>query len=207
VTFLDDDDEYRPDKIRAQLGRARETGAGFVLCGYTVNLPRRRRTRQVSMMEFIGDDILTEPSWGTPMLFCRRDPGLRFDEALRAGEDEVFAHAYFRRHSTTSVPNCPQSLVDVYPQVGQARVHANPVATWEASQLVWRNAAGRFSEAARHEYLVKSELVHAQGGHGSRAYFARCAWRVWRVRGLKSWRLILNATAHRFGLLQKWVVS
>lgn len=206
VTFLDDDDEYRPDKIAAQLALAQETGARFVLCGYTVNLPRRRRTRQVDRTEFAGDEILTEPTWGTPMLFCQRDPELRFDETLRAGEDEVFAHAYFRRHNITRVPNCPRSLIDVYPQIGRARVHADREATWEASQLNWRNAAGRFSEAARHEYLVKSRLVHAQN-YGSNAHFVGCVGTVLRVRGLKSWRLILNATARRYGLLKNWVVS
>lgn len=207
VTFLDDDDVFCADKIEAQLNRARETRADFVLCGYTVVLPRRRRTRQTSVAEFAGDALLTDATWGTPFFFMRRDPGLEFDESLDSGEDEVFAHTFLRRHDVTRVPNCARSLVEVYLQLDTPRVHGNRDAAWQSFRVNWRNSRNRFSVQARREYVAMSRLIRSQRGYGSFGHFMRCARTVLAVRGLKSWRLILNATAHRLGILKRWVVS
>lgn len=207
ITFLDDDDTYRPDKIAAQLALARTSGAPFVICGYTVVLPRRRRTRQINRAEFSGDALLTEATWGTPFLFLRRDMAAVFDETLRAGEDEVFAHACFRRHGIRHVPNCAEPVVEVYPQIGSSRVHADAEAAWGAFRINWRQAAGRFSPRARRQYLATNLLLRARGGHGSTSQFARCAWAVLRERGPGAWRLVLNAAAQRQGGLKRWIVS
>lgn len=207
ITYLDDDDVYRPEKIAMQFARARETGAPMVLCGYTVNLPRRRRTRQVHTTEFCDDELLTDANWGTPFLFHRRDPKHEFDETLRAGHDEVFAHAFMSCHNVRRVPNCACSLVDVYPQVEAMRVHADGEAIWRAYRKNWRVARRRFSRRACRRYLAMGLLVRAQAGHGSFAHFTRRAWSAWTVRGQGAWRLVLNALLHRTGVFRRWVVS
>jgi len=206
VTYLDDDDEYAPDKVAAQLALARETGAPLVLCGYTVVLPRRRRSRQISTAEFRGDALLTAANWGTPMLFHRHDPRIRFDESLPAGEDEAFAHRFIESNDVHVVPNCARSLVEVHPQVEAERVHRGE-AVWQAYRATWRIARRRYSRQALRAYLAMGLIVRAQGGHGNLAHFIGCASAVLRFRGLGAWRLVANATAHRFGLLRKWAVS
>jgi len=206
VTYLDDDDEYHPDKVAAQLALARETGASLVVCGYTVVLPRRRRSRQISQAEFRGDALLTAANWGTPMLFHRRDPRVCFDEVLPAGEDEAFAHTFMERNDVKFVPNCACSLVEVHPQIEAARVHRGE-AVWRAYRATWCIVHRRYSREARRAYLAMGCIVRAQNGHGSFVHFARCAITVLRTRGLGAWRLVANATAHRFGVLSKWAVS
>jgi len=206
VTYLDDDDEYEVDKVAAQLALARETGAPLVLCGYTVVLPNRRRTRQVSQLEFRGDALLTSANWGTPMLFHRRQPEIGFDETLPAGEDEAFAHDFIERNDVKAVPNCVRSLVVVHPQIEAARVHRGE-AVWKAYRATWRIVHRRYSRQARRAYLAMGCIVRAQNGYGNFRHFARCAITVLRTRGRGSWRLVANATAHRFGVLSKWAVS
>ena len=206
ITYLDDDDAYLPEKISAQLTLAGSVSAPLVLCGYIVNMPRRRRTRQVSQTAFRGDALLNDANWGTPMLFHRRDPAARFDESLRAGHDEFFAHAFICRHNVQVVPNCARSLVDVFPQVGATRVHRGD-RVWPAYRATWELVHTRYSHAACRRYLAKGRLVRAQGGHGSRAHFLACASAVLATHGPGGWRLVANASAHRFGLLSKWVVS
>lgn len=206
VTYLDDDDLYLADKIECQHALAKASGAAIVLCGYTVVMPRRRRVRQVATSEFRGDELLTAANWGTPMLFHRNDPAARFDEGLRAGEDEVFAHAFILSHGMMAVPNCPRSLIEVFPQVGQARVHHGD-AVWKAYRANWRQVRGHFSRAAIRQYLAMGRIVRAQNGHGGAGHFVRCARAVLATRGFGSWRLVANATAHRYGLLRRWVVS
>ena len=206
VTYLDDDDVYCVEKIERQYALAQQSNAAIVLCGYTVVLPRRRRTRQVAENGFRGDKLLTAANWGTPMLFHRRDPLARFDEALRAGEDEVFAHAFLLRNQVTIVPNCPLSLIEVFPQVGQARVHHGE-AVWRAYQVNWHQVRRQYSRTALRQYLAMGRLVRAQNCYGSATHFLRCARAALAIRGPGAWRLVANATAHRFGLLSKWAVS
>jgi hypothetical protein len=206
VTYLDDDDVFLPDKVATQLALVRETGAPLVLCGYTVVMPRRRRARQVSQTEFRGDALLTAANWGTPMLFHRHEPRVWFDEALSAGEDEAFAHAFLERNNVMVVPNCARSLVKVYPQIEGARVHRGE-AVWQAYRATWRLAHNRYSRPARRAYLAMGRLVRAQNGYGTGMYFARCARAVLSTRGWGAWRLVANAAAHRYGLLRTWAVS
>ncbi len=206
IAYLDDDDLYRPEKIERQLSLARQTGAPIVLCGYTVVLPRRRRTRQVSTRGFEGDGLLNAANWGTPMLFHRRDSGVRFDERLRAGEDEVLAHAFLLRHGVKAVPNWAESLVLVHPKIGGARVHRGE-AVWQTYRANRLQVRGQYSREAVRRYLAMGRIVQAQNGFGGTGHFVRCARAVLGTRGAGGWRLVANAAAHRFGLFRSWVVS
>jgi len=207
ITYLDDDDEYHPEKIAAQFALAQATGAPLVLCGYTVVLPRRRRVRQVDAAEFRGDELLLEANWGTPLLFHRRDPQARFDENLSSGEDTVFAQAFLLRHAVQAVPNCARSLVNVFPQLNAPRVHRDGEAIWRSFESTVALAGSRYSPAAVQGYLAMGRLFRAQFGHGNFAHFLGCAWVTLRTRGPGAWRLVVNATARRTGLFKRWVVS
>jgi glycosyltransferase involved in cell wall biosynthesis len=206
IAYLDDDDVYQEDKISSQLELAMRTGRQFVLCGYTVVLPRRKRTRQTAGAEFRDDGLLTQANWGTPMLFHRHDPAMRFNEALLAGEDEVFAQEFLSRHAISVVPNCPRSLVSVYPQIGLTRVHTGEN-IWKAYRVAWRFSRFRYSRAARRSHLAMGRLVRAQNGYGTFGHFLRCAEAAFATRGAGSWRLVANAIARRLGILSDWVVS
>jgi glycosyltransferase involved in cell wall biosynthesis len=207
VSYLDDDDEYHPEKIASQLGRARETGAQLVLCGYTVILPRRARPRQVATDEFRGDALLLDANWGTPFLFHHRDAAARFDETMAAGEDTLFAQSFLLRHDVRVVPNCNRSLVNVFPQVDAPRVHRDGLAIWRSFEATAALVGTRYSPKAVHAYLATGRLFRAQFGHGTFLHFVSCAIAAWRARGLGAWRLAANATARRTGLLKRWVVS
>lgn len=207
VTYLDDDDHYRPEKIARQLALARQTGAALVLCGYTVVLPWRRRRRQDGRDGYEGDARLTDATWCTPLLFHARVGDIRFDEGLRAGEDEVFAQAFLAAQAVSVVPNCRQSLVEMYPQLGRPRVNRNAEENWRAARVIWKKYGPLYSPEARRRYVATKRLARAQGGVGSAAHFVRCAWAVFATSGVASWRRVANATASRAGVLEKWIVS
>jgi glycosyltransferase involved in cell wall biosynthesis len=207
ITYLDDDDEYHPEKLAAQFDLARVTGAPLVLCGYTVVLPRRRRTRQVQATEFRGDALLLEANWGAPFLFHRRDPAARFDETLTAGEDTPFALSFLQRHHATVVPNCARSLVEVYPQLDAPRVHRDGAAIWRSVETTVALVESSQSLAARRGYLAMGRLFRAQFGYGNIFHFLRCASAALVTLGPHSWRLVVNATARRLGWFKRWVVS
>ena len=207
ISYLDDDDEYHPGKIGEQLSLARSTGMPLVLCGYTVILPHRRRPRQLQTAEFRGDALLLDANWGTPFLFHRSDPQARFDEALTAGEDTHFAQSFILRHGVRGVANCVRPLVNVFPQIGARRVHADGEAIWRSFEATAALVGGRYSAAALRGYMATGGLFRAQFGYGGAAHFVGRAWAVLASRGPGAWRLLLNATARRTGLLKSWVVS
>jgi len=207
TTFLDDDDAYRPVKLARQLAVAEAADAALVTCGYAVHLPRRTRLRQLQPRAFVGDELLWRADWGTPFLFHRSDDGCRFDPALAAGEDMHYAQRFMQRHAVRHVPNCAEPLVDVYPQLGARRVHADGEMIWRAYRATARVAVGRYDRRSRRRFLAKGRLVRAQFGHGDWAHFARCARACLATRGWREWRLVLNAALRRLGWLRRWVVA
>jgi glycosyltransferase involved in cell wall biosynthesis len=207
ITYLDDDDAYRPDKLRLQWELAQLTGSPLVLCGYRVILRGRRRVRQVGTDCFRGDELLLDATWGTPMLFHRADPALRFNPELVAGEDEFMAHQVMRHFDLRAVPNCPQPLLDVYPLRGRPRIHVDFEKIWRSYRATARLTAGRFSPEARRFYLLKGLLVRAQGGDDSWRRFLRLAAAVCRARGGRDWRLAANAIANRTKVLRPFIVT
>ena len=207
ITYLDDDDTYHPDKVEAQMQRALATGSPLVVCGYTVVLTGRRRTPQVDAESYQGDELLLDTTWGTPFLFHRADPSLRFDETLPAGHDELLAHQMIVRYDLRVVPNCARPLVNVYPQTGRPRVHADFAEIWRAYRATARVVGRRYSVTARRTYLLRGMLVRAQGGDGSWGHCLRLAGAVWRERGGRDWRLVLNSLAYRLKFFRRFIVT
>lgn len=197
ITFLDDDDEYRPDKIEAQHALARASGAPLVLCGYEFVWPHRRRRRQVGRTHFTGDEILTRAFLGSPVLFHRRDEHVRFDETLAAGEDLHYALQLTLRHRLHALPCVPRALVVVFPQATGQGVHHDKEAVWRACRASLRLARGGFSRAARHALLAQGQIERAIGGHGGPGHFLGCLIAVLRWRGPHEWRFVIFALMAR----------
>jgi glycosyltransferase involved in cell wall biosynthesis len=206
VAFLDDDDEYHPDKLARQLALAGQSGASLVLCGAEIRLGSRRRRIQVAKDCFSGDGLLLDAIWGTPYLFMRRDPGLFFDPDLQAGEDLVFAQEYIRRHGIGRVPNVPAPLVTVHPQPG-ARVNLNVAAHWQAAKWVLHPRPDHYSSQARRRFLWRMRLqtCKAPAVPWRRLFATGC--RLLRVGGIAESRRVLNAWLQRAGWFRRWLVS
>jgi glycosyltransferase involved in cell wall biosynthesis len=197
IAFLDDDDEYRPEKIAAQHALALRTGAPFVVCGYEFVWPNRTRRRQCDAAQFSGDEILARANLGSPLLFHRRDDTIRFDETLTAGEDVPYALRHILKQPSPLIPCVPEPLVVVHPQPAGQNVHADKAAVWRAYRATWKLARGRFSRRARQAFLAQGRLERAMGGYGDAAHFTRAVASMLRARGLREWRFAAFAVLAR----------
>lgn len=190
ITFLDDDDEYRPEKIAAQLALATATDSRLVLCGLEFVWPRRRRQRQIRQEVFHGDEIVTHAIFNTPLLFHRRDASIRFDETLRTGHDLTYALEFVLRHQLPLLRSVPRPLVVFHPQPAALSVHGDREAAWIGWRAAWRLARRRFSRRACRSLLAFGRLERANAGYGTTAHFLRCLRDIVRLRGLREWRLV-----------------
>jgi glycosyltransferase involved in cell wall biosynthesis len=197
ITFLDDDDEYRPTKIAEQHACALARRSPLALCGYEFVWPRRRRIRQVDREVFRGDELITRAAFNTPLLFHRREETLRFDERLSTGDDVIYALQIIFRHGLSEVPCVPRALVVVHPQPAAQSAHGDKEAAWRGCQATWRLAHSHFSRPARRALLAHGRLERATGGYGTALHFLRCIVAVMRTRGLREWRLVLYSILTR----------
>lgn len=205
ITYLDDDDEYAPDKVERQLACAVQSGQPLVLCGFAVDLGARRRLKQVATDWFAGDRLLTEATWGTPFLFHRNEAAARFDEKFRAGEDTLFAFDFMRRHGLTRVACVAAPLVVTHQQFERAN-HEHR-AHWRADRLVLWHGRRLFSRSARRHYLARARLAAAKHGGQSFRRLFRVSCGLLRTGGWREWRSVANAVLFRTGLFRRWLVS
>jgi hypothetical protein len=189
ITFLDDDDWYRADKLAAQHALATATRAPLVLCGYELVWPHRRRRRQLDRDRFVGDEIITHAALGAPMFFHVRDGDLRFDERLSAGEDMLYALQFIQSHAVTQLPSVAEPLVMVTQRADDHGVHSNKEAVWRAYQRTCFAARPGFSREARRAFLAKGRIERAMGGHGGTTELLRSLWAVLRSPLPRKWRL------------------
>lgn len=197
VTFLDDDDEYLPGKLVAQHALAGQTGAPLVVCGYEFAWPRRVRVRQVEQSEFRGDEILRHANLGSPLLFHRRDDGVRFDEGLSAGEDMLYAQQLLWARRQRVLPCVARALVRVHGNAAANSVHRDKEAVWRAYRATLRVARHQFSREACRAFLLLGRLERGIGGYGSTRAFLGTIFAVLRKRGWSEWRLAAYALLAR----------
>jgi glycosyltransferase involved in cell wall biosynthesis len=199
ITYLDDDDAFRPAKVAVQLACAEATGAALVLCGACFHLRGRIREKPLDRDRYAGDDVLTVAVLGAPYFFHRRKPGLLFDEGLNAGEDAHYAHALLAACHATEVAAVPAVLVDVY-QDGPARPRTNlqGVAGWRATRRVWWRFGPRFSPAARRLYVLRGRVTRAKLEGDVRGVLG-LAPALLRAGGWTQARFLLNAAAVGLG--------
>jgi len=204
VTYLDDDDAYRPEKLARQLALARSTGAPLVLCGARFHLRGRVRDAQCDSDCWSGDGMLLKARWNTPLLLHRHPGGWRFDETLSSGEDAEFAQRLLAKADATSVPVVPSPLVDIYPQPGpRVNTLAAPLRPAAARILALRR--GFYSRNARRRYVL--QLLMALAKLARRP--GRCAalgGRLLRESRGADWRPCANAVVSVTGFSPgRWV--
>jgi glycosyltransferase involved in cell wall biosynthesis len=193
ITYLDDDDAYRPGKLAAQQALAQATGAPLVLCGATFHLRRRERRVQCSAAEWRGDALILQARWNTPLLFHRHPGAERFDESLSAGEDAEFAHRLLARGGAAEVAVVPRPLVDIHPQIGP-RVNGNPAPLRLVAARILALRPGFYSRPARRRYVLRTLLAAAKL-RGEPARCGRLSLALLRETGGRDWRVAANALA------------
>jgi hypothetical protein len=204
VTYLDDDDAYRPGKLARQHALASATGAPAVLCGACFHLQGRTRAVQCDRASWTGDDLILRARWNTPLLFHRRSDGTRFDESLPAGEDAEFAHRLLQAAGVASVPVVAEPLVDIYPQPGP-RVNSNPASLRAAAARILALRPDFYSRAARRRYVLQALLAQAKLTHQPGASTALAGRLLCESRGA-DWRACVNAVLVSAGIFRdRWV--
>lgn len=203
ISYLDDDDAYRPGKLAAQLALARGSGAALVLCGACFHLRGRRREVQL-VSAWHGDELLLRARWNTPMLFHRAAPREFFCEDLSPGEDAEFAQRLLARAGAASVPVAGAAWLDVFPQSGP-RVNTDPRPVRRAAARILALRPGFFSPAARRRYVLQTLLVPAKLCRNPLRVSALGA-RLLRESDGRDWRVVANALAVSLNLLPgRWV--
>jgi glycosyltransferase involved in cell wall biosynthesis len=206
ITYLDDDDVYRPTKLEKQHQRAQETGLPLGLCGYLYILARRRRARQVTHAFIEKADLLLEALPGTVAIFHRRTDAIRFDESLEACEDAHFFFQLVKHFQVDRVFNVPEPLVEVYLQPNE-RVNVNAEGQWRASQAIDRDYACTCEASRRRVFLTRAELQYCKLRPGNLGRMCQLARQLLRMRGMREARPILNAFLYKLPLARRFIVS
>ena len=193
VSFLDDDDAYRPDKIARQVALATRSGSPLVLCGARFNLLGRSRVRYVSVPVVRGDELLLAAGLGTPFQLHRRAVPVRFDESLFAGEDHHYGHALLAAFDLNQVPVVQEPLVEVYQEASaDGRTNLRAEAGWRAARRIWWKFGGRYSPAARRLYVLRACIARGKL-HGQTLRVARLLRPLWLAGGAGQIRFGCNA--------------
>jgi hypothetical protein len=204
VSYLDDDDAYRPEKLRKQLARAQYMGSPIALCGAAYHLTRRVRCVQCERDAWRDDELLLKARWGTPFILHRATAEVRFDETLPATEDLVFGLQLLAAFGATHVPVVPEPLVDVFPQTGN-RVNISTASRRRAAARVLTAHPQRFSRGARRRFVLQTLLAIAKLSRRP----AQClglGWRLLRESRGADWRACANACVVSLGLFRdRWV--
>jgi glycosyltransferase involved in cell wall biosynthesis len=204
ITYLDDDDLYRPFKLERQFQLVRETKAPLVACGLSYRLAGRTRARNTARREFVADELLLEFP-GMQTLFHRRT-NVHFNEGLRNIHDMYFYQELVRAFKIDRVRNVPASLVDRYLDHGGERVSWNAEAAWNGHLAVIRDFGSRYSERAREIYLLRARLKYCSM-QGMLGELLKASWHLARRNGRQDARMILGVLLFRLPFLRPSLVS
>jgi hypothetical protein len=204
VSYLDDDDVYRPQKLARQIELAARHALPVVLCGAEFVLRGRRRIVQCDAATWQRDELILRARWNTPLLLHRHPGSDRFDETLSPGEDAEFAHRLLAKANADSVAIVPEPLVEIHPQPGpRVNTHAAPVRIAAARILALRPRF--YSRSARRRYVLQTLLARAKLGRKP----GECAvlgWSLLRESHGADWRACANAMAMSLGVWPgRWV--
>lgn len=206
VSYLDDDNEYRPEKVGAQHALALASGSPLVLCGVEIRMSGRRRIRQTDRLGYSGDDLLLGALPDTNVLFHRRNGSVWWDEKLGTVDDACFFHAIIAHHCLGCVPNVPRALA-IYNAHGGLRANRGFERFYRGQRCLIVRWAGRFSPAARQVLLLRSLVSFNKYRGGGWGALAQNGWRLLRVGGWREWRLIANAAGVKVPGLRRWLVT
>jgi len=109
LSFLDDDDEWRPEKLERQVATQERTGAGLVFCGIENVRPDGTVTNVTRATEVPdGRSILAGNSIGSPSAVLARRSDVEavggFDEGLPTREEWDFYIRMLQRTEAAAVP-------------------------------------------------------------------------------------------------------
>lgn len=200
VTYLDDDDEYRPAKVERQMNCAVSQARNIVLCGADIVLNGRRRPTQCATESLKEGELLNSARWATPLILHRNAPSIRFNEDLPSGEDAHFAHQLLAHWDLMQVPVVSEPLVKMN-QSGPFRDRTNlqTEGGWQAARSIWSQFGARFSPHARRVFLLRSLLTREKLRHRP----VRCisyGAALLRVGGASQVRFVANALLVGAGL-------
>lgn len=134
ITFLDDDDEYLPEKLEKQVAlfETEPDDVGVVYCWmsyYNNDDPTTCiRIHKTELRGFVGDIVVKKPLVsGTPTLMLRKEvfesEGGTFDDSIGVIMSDWELMARICQH--TKVDYVPESLVKVYVNHGYTRLSTN----------------------------------------------------------------------------------
>ena len=207
VTYLDDDDKYRPAKLAAQRALAESSGSPVVLCGLCYRLGPRVRIRQTDAQVFSGAALVLCALPTTQVIFHRRTDAVRFDETLDAVEDQDFFLALVANGELTAVPNVAAPLVDVYPQPTGPRANAVSRQRWRSQRCVCLRYGRRYDRQTRRRWVARIALLRAAVDPGWPVGLARASRRLLAVGGREELRLVLNTWIQRLPGVRRLVVN
>lgn len=200
VTYLDDDDEYRPAKIERQLSFASARASNFVLCGAEFILNGRSRYTQCGRESVRGDALLNEVRWGTPFMLHRKVESLRFDEDLSSGEDAHFAHQLLVHWGLKDISIVPEPLVVVHQKTPlQQRTNLLQEEGWRAARRLLTQFGARYSPRQRRVFLLRSLVTREKLRH-NRVRCISYGAALLSVGGASQVRFVANALLVGIGL-------
>jgi glycosyltransferase involved in cell wall biosynthesis len=205
VTYLDDDDEFRPGKVEQQWREADASRLALGVCQLRFHVPLRRRKRGRKLREIGGDDLLLCFP-GMPTVFHRRAPAVRFDATLDAGEDMHYFQRLVRHFELSRVFNVPEPLVDVHVQP-DAHANHNAEGSWKATEAILRDFGTSYSAAARRVFCLQARLGYCKLQPGRFGEMLGAAAELVRERHVRDARLILNAFLFKMAWARRWLVS
>lgn len=186
VAFLDSDDRFAPGKLEAQLGLM-ESRPTLILShtSYLQVDASGGALGQVRSGEFAGSvypEIIVRCPIATPTVMIRRDGlgGLRFEEAMRAGEDVLLWVCLARRGPVAGLRE-PLSMVRMHgtnaSTVPERFLQANLEIVRRAVEMDPSLGDGFLARAESSFYGAYASL-HAEAGHRDSAWRGyRQAWR------------------------------
>ena len=204
--YLDDDNEYQPDKVSAQYALARETGSPVVLCGLDIRVEGRRRLRQVDARVFSGDALLLGAVADTNVIFHRREAAPLWDEALRSVDDACFFQALIELYTLERVPNVPRPLA-VYHAHGGARANRSLQHVYRGNRRLVVRWAPRYGEPARRILLLRMLVAFYKFHSGGWRRLLRLGAELIRIGGWREWRVVANAVGLKLPLVHRWMVT
>ena len=206
VCYLDDDNEYLPEKISAQHACAHASGSPVVLCGLEIRAGRRRRIHQSGQTEFKGDALLLAAHADTNVLFHLRDAPLRWDEELGTVDDACLFQALIENCHLKVVPNVPRALV-IYAAHSGDRANRGLQRFYRGQRRLLVRWSWGYSRSARRVLLVRSLVALAKYRSGNWGRFLRDCGRLLRLGGWREWRFVANALGVRIPGLRRWMVT
>lgn len=206
VAYLDDDNEYRPNKVSAQHALAIATGSPVVLCGLEIVASGRRRLRQVGAASFGGDALLLAAAPDTNVIFHRRDAGLWWDEELGTADDACFFHALVARYALEAVPNVPEPVAIYHSHAGP-RANLGYERFYRGQRRLVVRWSRAYSQPARRVALLRAlvSFNKYRRDHWGDVIHRGC--QLVRAGGLHEWRLVANTVGVKLPMVRRWMVT